>query len=100
MNDKSNVIQGPTSTSNEPAIGTTVGVSRRSFVGSATLAGMALAAGSRTSSASDVQKEAPGDEALNVKIRRARLSGPVSIMKDATVAEVDSHGKMTILFQG
>jgi hypothetical protein len=61
---------------------------------------MALAAGSGTSSASDVQKEAPGDEALNVKIRRARLSGPVSIMKDATVAEVDAHGKMTILFQG
>ena len=72
MNDKSNVIQGPTSTSNEPAIGTTVGVSRRSFVGSATLAGMALAAGSGTSSASDVQKEAPGDEALNVKLSQQR----------------------------
>ncbi len=43
MNDKSNVIQDPTSTSNEPAVGTTVGVSRRSFVGSAALAGMALA---------------------------------------------------------
>jgi hypothetical protein len=100
MNNKSNVIQGPTSTSNEPAIGTTVGGSRRSFIGSAALAGMALAAGSGTSSAADVQKDAPGDEALHVKIRRARLSGPASITKDATVAEVDAHGKMTILFQG
>jgi hypothetical protein len=101
MNNKSSVTQGPTSTSisHDPAVGTYEGVSRRSFVGSAALAAMSLAAGSGTSAA-DVQKETPGDEALNAKIRRARLSGPASLTKDATVAELDAHGKMTILFQG
>jgi hypothetical protein len=84
MNNMSDVIQSPTSTSNEPAVSTTAGVSRRSFVGSAALAGMALAAGPGTSSAADVQRESQVDEALNVKIRRARLSGPSSITKDAT----------------
>ncbi len=100
MNNMSNVIQGPTSTSNERAVGMNDGVSRRSFSRRAALAGMTLAVGSGTSSAADVQRETQGDEALNVKIRRARLSGPASITKDATVAEVDAHGKMTILFQG
>jgi len=39
-------------------------------------------------------------EEVSVKIRRARLSGPASLTKDATVAEVDAQGKMTVLFQG
>ena len=57
MNNVSNVIQGPTSTSNKPAVDVTVGVSRRSFIGSAAFAGMALGAGSGTSSAADVKGE-------------------------------------------
>jgi hypothetical protein len=100
MNNMSNGFQSPTSTSNEPVVGTNMGVSRRSFAGNAVLAGIALAAGSATSSAAEAPREAQGDEALNAKIRRARLSGPTSITKDATVAEMDARGTMTILFQG
>jgi hypothetical protein len=40
------------------------------------------------------------DEIANAKIRRALLSGPAVITKDATVAEMDAHGAMTVLRQG
>lgn len=100
MNNESNSIQDLASTSSESPTDGNERVSRRSFVGSAALAGMALAAGSRAASAADVQSAAQEDEALSVKIRRARLSGPASLTRDATIAEVDAHGKMTILLQG
>ncbi len=100
MNNMSNGFQGPTSISNKPAVGAIVGVSRRSFVGTAALAGIALTTGAAMASATNMENDTMQDEALSAKIRRARLSGPASITKDATVAEVDAHGKMTILFQG
>jgi hypothetical protein len=37
---------------------------------------------------------------VQAKIRRALLSGPAVITKDATVAEIDAHGTMTVLRQG
>ena len=95
----SDVIEVPTST-NGSTDGLNAGVSRRSFVGSAALVGMAVAVGSATASASDISGEIQMSEEVSVKIRRARLSGPASLTKDATVAEVDAQGKMTVLFQG
>ena len=95
----SEVVKVPTST-NGSTEGPNAGVSRRSFVGSAALVGMAVAVGSATASASDISGEIQMSEEVSVKIRRARLSGPASLTKDATVAEVDAQGKMTVLFQG
>jgi hypothetical protein len=41
------------------------------------------------------------DDAIrNERIRRAMLSGPSVITKDATVAEMDGQGNMTVLRQG
>ena len=40
------------------------------------------------------------DEIVKAKIRRALLSGPVSITREATVAEMDAQGKMTVLRPG
>ena len=95
----SEVVKVPTSR-NGATEGLNAGVSRRSFVGSAALVGMAVAVGSATASASDISGEIQMSEEVSVKIRRARLSGPASLTKDATVAEVDAQGKMTVLFQG
>jgi len=39
-------------------------------------------------------------EIVSAKIRRALLSGPDSVTKDATVAELDAQGKMTVLRPG
>jgi hypothetical protein len=40
------------------------------------------------------------DKAEDPKIRRARLSGPEYVTKDATIAEIAADGTMTILFKG
>jgi hypothetical protein len=40
------------------------------------------------------------DEVVKAKIRRALLSGPYSITREATVAELDAQGKMTVLRPG
>jgi hypothetical protein len=40
------------------------------------------------------------DEIVKAKIRRALLSGPDSITSEATVAEMDAQGKMTVLRPG
>ncbi len=40
------------------------------------------------------------DEIIAAKIRRALLSGPDSITKHATVAEMDVRGEMTVLRPG
>lgn len=40
------------------------------------------------------------DEIIKEKIRRARLSGPPTVTDEATVAEMDALGKLTILYQG
>ena len=40
------------------------------------------------------------DEIVKEKIRRALLSGPASVTREATVAEMDAQGKMVVLRQG
>jgi hypothetical protein len=40
------------------------------------------------------------DEIVKAKIRRALLSGPDSVTREATVAEMDAQGKMTVLRPG
>ena len=40
------------------------------------------------------------DEIVKAKIRRALLSGPDSITREATVAEMDAQGGMTVLRPG
>jgi hypothetical protein len=40
------------------------------------------------------------DEIVKAKIRRALLSGPDIITREATVAEMDAQGKMTVLRPG
>jgi len=78
------------------------GVSRRSFIATAAVAGSlptlapALSAAAQLSGATASREEATRKE----RIRRALLSGPAVITKDATVAEMDRDGKMTILRQG
>jgi hypothetical protein len=71
------------------------GVSRRSFVGAATLAGVGLGAAAAMS-----REGGTSDGIVKEKIRRALLSGPDSITKDATVAEMDAQGKLTVLRPG
>jgi hypothetical protein len=87
-------------------------ISRRTFVGSAAVAGTALAAlgVSAQIQGADSQRGAGhgavngdhgmADEIVKAKIRRALLSGPDAITKYATVSEMDAHGKMTVLRPG
>lgn len=78
-------------------------VSRRSFVGGALAAG-AFPAVSPAGASGDTQSAGTSshlDEAIrNEKIRRAMLSGPAVITKDATVVEMDRQGNMTALRPG
>ena len=78
-------------------------VSRRTFVSATTVAG-AVPAILSTETLSGSQAEASEDrlneEIRNEKIRRAMLSGPSVITKDATVAEMDGLGNMTVLRPG
>ncbi len=78
-------------------------MNRRSFVRGAALAGAlpsvssAALAGASQMQSSDMHLE----EAIrNERIRRAMLSGPSVITKDATVAEMDRQGNMTVLRPG
>jgi hypothetical protein len=96
-------------------------MSRREFVETAAIAGAGLAALSVSVQAQAGAShhrgvEAPSnykqteeiamsednvsDEIVKAKIRRALLSGPDSITKEATVAELDAQGKMTVLRPG
>jgi hypothetical protein len=109
-------------TGGSPASGGRTHISRREFVEAAAIAGTTLATLSfsvqsragvpqrrRVEDASnDKQTEdsamsgdsTRSDEIVNAKIRRALLSGPDSVTKEATVAEMDAQGKMTVLRPG
>ena len=79
---------------------------RRTFVGLLAAAGtLAPIAGSATSARSPSSQNSNGvtsmtDAILVEKIRRARLSGPSIVTADATVAEMDADGQLTILSKG
>jgi hypothetical protein len=96
-------------------------ISRRLFAGAA-IAGVGLAALKTSARAPAVPSDdrGPGnaseqkpaentaingdhhvsDEIVKAKIRRALLSGPEIITREATVAEMDAQGKMTVLRPG
>ena len=71
------------------------GSSRRAFFVNATATGLALATGAATASA-----ELAEDGVVEAKIRRALLSGPASLTKNATVVETDGSGNTKVLRQG
>jgi hypothetical protein len=80
-------------------------LSRRSVVSS--LAAMSAAATTlfRAAFAADATPSAPGatnmmDAITSEKIRRARLSGPSQVTANATVAEMDAPGRLTVLSKG
>jgi hypothetical protein len=66
------------------------------FVEAAALAGTGLITGNLAMSA----ENSMSDAVVKEKIRRALLSGPDSITREATVSELDAHGKMTVLRPG
>jgi hypothetical protein len=69
--------------------------SRRAFFGKAAVAGLGLATGATVASAEPLESGI-----VAAKIRRALLSGPAILTKDATVVDMDSAGNRTILRQG
>lgn len=94
-------------------------VSRRAFVRYAALAGAMLAtlnertqaqeagSGSYSNNAiagvprqNSTAGESPAAQVIEVKIKRAMMSGPSQITKDATVVDMDQNGKMIVLRKG
>jgi hypothetical protein len=47
-----------------------------------------------------VDRSGTADGVVQAKIRRALLSGPDSVTREATVAEMDAQGKLTVLRPG
>jgi hypothetical protein len=92
------------------------GISRREAMGKFALYGTAMAllhgqasgqsagSGSYSNSAIALPQDAGGDwksdPATSLKIARAMRAGPSVITQEATIAEIDPHGKMTVLRQG
>ena len=83
-------------------------LSRRHFVETAAAAGARLAMLGMAEELACVKNEVNAtngentmsDEIVKAKIRRALLSGPECITKEATVAEMDAQGKMSVLRKG
>ena len=88
-------------------------VTRRKFIGVAALSGAGVASLSahdrlaRPAGIAGVMEQHEmlsenrmGEEINKEKIRRATLAGPSSVTSDATVAEMDRHGTMTVLRPG
>lgn len=79
-------------------------VSCRSFVGRGIAAGAIPAFFPVSAPGGDAESAGSqghlDEEIRNEKIRRAMLSGPAVISKDATVAEMDRQGNMTVLRTG
>jgi hypothetical protein len=87
-------------------------ISRRLFIEAATLAAAGIATlamptaargratGAQTGVVGTHGESSMSDEITKEKIRRALLSGPDSVSREATVAEMDGEGKMTVLRQG
>jgi hypothetical protein len=110
------VSRGPADPSSSPAL-----IARRSFLRSLVAAGamaplgpplnargMDAADPTAAKSQHDHSPDSSDQAAINAtrdpitaeKIRRARLSGPSAVTANATVAEMDSEGKMTVLYKG
>jgi hypothetical protein len=103
-----------------PASGGRRSISRRKFVEATAIGGAGLAMlGTSTqarveasqrrsveevsndkSTGGNAMTDDMADEVVKAKIRRALLSGPASVTREATVAEIDAQGKMTMLRPG
>jgi hypothetical protein len=78
-------------------------VKRNSTVLAATLSALALAATAPKATAQAHAVEAStvhSDELMEIKIARALSAAPPDVSDGATVAEMDAHGKMTVLRPG
>jgi hypothetical protein len=78
-------------------------VKRKSAVLAATLAALAIAAMGPEAAAQTHAAEASAvhsDELAEIKIARALSAAPPDVAAAATVAEMDAHGKMTVLRPG
>jgi len=93
-------------------------ISRRHFIQRVSLAAAQLSALSATSLSTAAEQHAAGskthpykeapmteshsdsDEIIKEKIRRARLSGPPAVTRDATVVELHRDGSKTVLQEG
>jgi hypothetical protein len=79
-------------------------LTRREFLETATVAGSSLVALGSSARAignkwliGDKAMVGEVEEIIKEKIRRALLSGPDSVTREATVAEMGSQGKLTVL---
>jgi hypothetical protein len=78
-------------------------VERREFLKGAAMVGAGLAAPGSAEEAELEQQtnDSAHEEAIKKeRIRRAMLAGPSAVTADATVAEIDAHGNLTVLRQG
>src|ERR1700676_3643270 len=74
-------------------------ITRREFIATTMAAAGSLTIGSGQTSATPGKQDMT-DKAEAPRIRRARLSGPEHVTKDATVAEMGADGTMTVLSKG
>ena len=119
MNEKSEMGKDASSSPVESSLDLERSISRRGFLEAAAAAGVGLTTlslpgrmlrGSSLHRETDVQysigdstmngDNSMNDEVVEEKIRRALLSGPPSVTREATVAEMDAQGKMVVLRQG
>jgi hypothetical protein len=75
--------------------GLSTSVTRRKFIGAAALSGVALAP-----LTAPLHGSRPVAEIDDEKIRRVVLAGPSSVTAEATVAEMDHQGNLTVLRPG
>jgi hypothetical protein len=77
-------------------------VSRRAFLRAATVTGVGVATGGLSAQPAVAVSgdSSVSDEIVKERIRRALLSGPDSVTQEATVAEMDAQGRMTVLRPG
>ena len=79
----------------------TLAISARALGGSAEKSSVKSATNHEPTGVNAMQGEnSMADEITKEKIRRALLAGPDSVTREATVAEMDAQGKMTVLRPG
>lgn len=80
--------------------GTADAVSRRKFMGIVALSGAQLTPMAAALDAERSTEQMKAEEIKKEKIRRAMLAGPSSVTADATVADMDHQGTLTVLRPG
>lgn len=80
--------------------GTAGFVTRRKFIGMAALSSTALTPLGAMLNGEQTVEQVMAEEMKKEKIRRAMLAGPSSVTAEATVAEMDHQGNLTVLRPG